>query len=102
MVRILFSVSGICWLVRPTATRFSIWAFSIRFWNVRVIQKRSGVIVNSRRPRPVLFIKMMTRMLTSLQRSAAMLMMPEENRLSTVFTSLTNRDAVTPGSRSTK
>ena len=96
-MRMLRMVSGTCWLTLPTATRFSTWARSIRFWKTRVMANSRGVTSTSSRPRPRLFTKMTARMLTTLHTSTAMLMTPEANRASTVSTSLTNRELVTPG-----
>ena len=98
MVRILCSVSGTWPEARPTALRFSICAASIFFCTWRVKQNRNGSKTSNTIARPRFWNQITTRILMILHASANMLMMPEENRVSTVSTSPTKRETSVPGS----
>ena len=98
MVLILCRVSGTCPDALPTAFRFSICAASMLFCTRRVNANRNGSSASSTNVSPRLRNQMTVRMLTSLQISANMLMIPDVNRFSTVSTSPTKRDTSVPGS----
>jgi len=91
-------VSGTWFVTRAAEARVRSWEESIQRRYAMVSHIRSGVTTRSSSPSPTLRVKMTAMILTTLQASANMLTMPSSNRVCTVSTSPTKREAVAPAS----